>query len=208
VSGYVLYDFPRSSASYRVRIALALKGIVYEKRHVDLRAGDQRSEAYRAIAPAGLVPALVIPHGPVLTQSLAILRYLDAVAEPRLFPAHPIAAARVEAMALTIACDVHPLNNLRVLGYLEREFGASAEACSAWYAHWVRAGLATLEAEVARHGGRFCFGDAVTAADVSLVPQMANARRFEVEVGDCPHLFEIDARLREHLAFIAAEPSG
>jgi maleylacetoacetate isomerase len=175
VSGYTLYDFPRSSASYRVRIALALKGISYSTIAIDLRAGEQRSHDYLDKNPAGLVPALVTPTGDVLTQSLAILRYLDHVAGPKLWPNDPYEQAIVDAMTLTIACDIHPLNNLRVLGYIQNELDAADPAKSEWYGHWVQTGFASLEAQVARHGGTYCYGDHVTAADICLVPQMANA---------------------------------
>lgn len=206
MGGYVLYDFPRSSASYRVRIALALKGIDYETRSVNLRTGEQSMPDYLAIAPAGLVPSLTLPDGTTLTQSLAIMRYLDTVAEPRLFPTDPIADARVSALALAIACDIHPINNLRVLGYLQAELAASDSAKSDWYAHWVKTGFRALEFEIAKQGGRYCHGDVVSAADVCLVPQMANAHRFNVDMTAFPLLSAINDRLRCIPAFIAAEP--
>lgn len=208
MSGYLLYDFPRSSASYRVRIALALKALSYEKVAIDLRAGDQRSDGYKAVSTSGLVPALVTPQGETLTQSLAIMRYLDTVASPALFPADPIAQARVSAMALAIACDIHPLNNLRVLGYLQSELGVSDADKSAWYAHWVRVGLTGLEADVAHHGGLYCYGDTITAADVCLVPQLANARRFGVAIDDFSRLIAIDSCLIQLPAFQAAAPAA
>lgn len=206
MGGYVLYDFPWSSASYRVRIALALKGIDYETRSVDLRAGEQHEPDYLAVAPVGLVPSLKLPDGTALTQSLAIMRYLDTVAEPRLFPADPLCDARVSALALAIACDIHPLNNLRVLGYLQNDLAVSDSAKSDWYAHWVQTGFTALEVEIAKHGGRYCYGNVVSAADICLVPQMANAHRFHVDMSAFPLLTAINGRLRRIQAFIAAEP--
>jgi maleylacetoacetate isomerase len=207
MGGYILYDFPRSSASYRARIALALKGIEYETRTVDLRAGEQSAPNYRAVAPAGLVPSLVLPDGTVLTQSLAIMRLLDTMAGPRLFPTDPLADAHVSALSLTIACDIHPLNNLRVLGYLQTELGVSDDAKSSWYAHWVRAGFAALETEIAKCGGLYCYSNVLSAADVCLVPQVANAQRFAVDVSGFPLLMAINDRLCAIPEFIAAAPS-
>ena len=208
MSGYILYDFPRSSASYRVRIALALKGIAYETRLVNLRAGEQSAPDYLALAPAGLVPSLILPDGTMLTQSLAIMRFLDNVSTPRLFPADPLNDARVSALSLAIACDIHPLNNLRVLGYLQTELEVSDDGKSNWYAHWVRAGFTALETEIAKCGGLYCYGDVLSAADVCLVPQMANARRFAVDVSKFPLLTAINDRLCAIPEFIAAEPSA
>jgi maleylacetoacetate isomerase len=206
MSGYILYDFPRSSASYRVRIALALKGIDYETRSVDLREGEQNASDYLAVSPAGLVPSLLLPNGIKLTQSLAIMRFLDTVAEPRLFPIDPLSDAHVSALALAIACDIHPLNNLRVLGYLQKELGVSGDAKSDWYAHWVRAGFAALELEISEQGGLYCFGDILSAADVCLVPQMANAKRLNVDLSDFPMLTKINDRLCTMPEFIEAAP--
>jgi maleylacetoacetate isomerase len=208
MSGYILYDFPRSSASYRVRIALALKGIAYQTRLVNLRAGEQNAPDYLALAPAGLVPSLMLPDGTTLTQSLAIIRFLDTLAEPRLFPTDPLADAGVSALSLAIACDIHPINNLRVLGYLQTGLDVSDDAKSDWYAHWVRTGFTALETEIAKCGGHYCFGDILSAADVCLVPQMANARRFAVDVSKFPLLTAINDRLCAIPEFIAAEPSA
>ncbi len=206
MADYILYDFPRSSASYRVRIALALKGIAYEARTVDIRAGEQNAPDYMAMAPAGLVPSFRLPDGTVLTQSLAIIRYLDTVSAPRLFPENPMADAQVSALSMAIACDIHPLNNLRVLGYLQTELGVSDSAKTDWYAHWVQAGFAALETAIARHGGLYCYGDVLSAADVCLVPQMANAKRFGVEISGFPLLSAINDRLYQIPEFIAAAP--
>lgn len=206
MADYILYDFPRSSASYRVRIALALKGIDYQTRAIDIRAGEQSAPDYRSIAPAGLVPALLLPDRTILTQSLAIIRFLDTVAEPRLFPIAPVADAGVSAMCLAIACDIHPINNLRVLGYLQKELAVSDSAKSDWYAHWVQTGFAALETEIAKHSGRYCYGDVLSAADVCLVPQVVNARRFDVDVSQFPLLTAINDRLCQIPEFIEAAP--
>jgi maleylacetoacetate isomerase/maleylpyruvate isomerase len=202
----ILYDYPRSSAAYRVRIALEHKRITVDHRIVDLLDGEQRSAEYREVAAAGLVPALQLDDGRILTQSLAIMRYLDFVAAPRLWPDDPVDEARVSAMAMMIACDIHPLNNQRVLNYLEGELGVSRDAKFAWYAHWVQAGFAALESEVGKLGGHYCFGDEVTAVDCCLVPQMFNARRFKVDIAAFPRLIAIDAALRELPGFAAAAP--
>jgi maleylacetoacetate isomerase len=206
MSGYVLYDFPRSSASYRLRIALALKGIDYKTQPIDLRSGEQRGGAYLEVNPSGLVPTLVLPDGRRLGQSIALLRYLDSITAPRLFPLDPVDDANVSAMVLTIACDIHPLNNLRVLGYIQSELGASDQAKDIWYRHWVGAGFATLEALVKGQGGSHCYGDRLTAADVCLVPQMANARRFNVDLSAYPELVKRDAMLTSLAPFVAAAP--
>lgn len=204
----ILYDYWRSSAAYRVRIALNLKGLEVEHRSVDLLGGEHRGSDYRAITPAGLVPALELDDGRVLNQSIAILRYLDTVAQPRLFPPDPLDDATVTAMALGIACDIHPINNQRVLNYITETLGASKEQKFAWYAHWVQAGFAALEQDVARLGAGCCFGDTPTAVDCCLVPQMYNARRFSVDLTAFPRLVAIDAALREIPAFAEAAPEA
>ena len=202
----VLHDYFRSSAAYRVRIALDLKGIDYESRSVALADGAQQSEEYRAVNPQGLVPALEI-DGLTLTQSLAIIVYLDQkFAEPPLMPANPADQAHVRAIALSIACDIHPLNNLRVLKYLTGELGVTDEQKNGWYAHWVSEGLAALEAMTAPRAGEFLFGDTVTLADVCLVPQLFNARRFNVPLDAYPTLVRADGNASRIAAFAAAHP--
>lgn len=201
-----LFDYFRSSASYRVRIALNLKGIGYESVPLNLLEGGQKAPAYRAVNPQGLVPALEI-DGHILVQSLAIIDYLDSTRpEPPLVPAEPADAAHVRALALVVACDVHPLNNLRVLKYLSGPLGRPQEARDSWYRHWVSEGLAALEAMAAPRAGRFLFGDVPTLADICLVPQMFNARRFEVPLDDYPTLMRADAEAGRIEAFAAAHP--
>ncbi len=202
----VLCDYFRSSAAYRVRIALNLKGVDYESRQIDLRADEQKSDDYRSINPQGLVPMLEI-DGHRLTQSLAIIVYLDQTyPEPPLFPLHRADGAHVRAMAMTIACDIHPLNNLRVLKYLKGEMGQPQEAIDAWYAHWVREGFQALEALAGPKAGAFLFGDAPTGADVCLIPQMYNARRFNVPLEDYPTLLRAEENANKLEAFAAANP--
>ena len=202
----VLYDYFRSSAAYRVRIALNLKGVEYEQRPVNLLEGAQRSGDYRSLNPQGLVPMLEI-DGHRLTQSLAIMGYLDQrFPNSPLLPAAAAERAHVLSLALTIACDVHPLNNLRVLKYLGAELGIEEGARNAWYHHWVTEGLAALEALAAPKAGDFLHGDSVTMADVCLVPQLFNARRFEVPLDDYPTLVRADANANALEAFGLAHP--
>jgi maleylacetoacetate isomerase len=202
----ILHDYFRSSAAYRVRIALNLKGVDYESRQVDLRAGEQKGEDYRALNPQGLVPMLEI-DGHRLTQSLAIINYLDIrYPTPPLIPAMAAERAHVVAMAMTVACDIHPLNNLRVLKYLKGELGASQEAVDAWYAHWVSEGLDALEALAVPGAGKFLCGDAPTGADVCLIPQLYNARRFDVPLGDWPTLLRAEENANALEGFAAAHP--
>ena len=202
----LLHDFFRSSAAYRVRSALNLKGVEHDSVTVDLREGEQRSAAYRARNPQGFVPMLEI-DGHRIGQSLAIIAYLEATRpEPRLMPADSADQAHVRAMALVVACDIHPLNNLRVLGYLEHELGAGKSARDDWYARWVGDGLAALEAIAAPRAGRFLFGDTPTVADICLVPQLYNARRFDVPLDDFPTLLRADTEATALDAFAAAHP--
>jgi maleylacetoacetate isomerase len=206
-----LYDYYRSSAAYRVRIALNLKGVAPDERtYVHLRMGGQRAQEYLALNPQGLVPALALDDGQVLTQSLAIVEYLDEThPDPPLLPPTPAARARVRAIALQIACDIHPLDNLRVLNYLIGTMGASREQKDGWYRHWIDVGFAALERTLARDGatGRYCHGDAPTLADVCLVPQMANARRFDIDVSAYPTLVRIESACNALPAFAAAAPA-
>ena len=206
MSKIVLYDYAKSSAAYRVRIGLNLKGVDYERRQVNLLDSEQKGEAYRALNPQGLVPMLEV-DGRRITQSLAILVYLDQTyPEPRLMPADPFDGAHVRAMAMAIACDIHPLNNLRVLKYLMGELGQDQAAVDRWYAHWISEGLPALEALAVPRAGDFLFGDQPTIADVCLVPQLFNARRFKVPLDAYPTLLRADANAAKLDAFAAAHP--
>jgi maleylacetoacetate isomerase len=204
-----LYDYFRSSAAYRVRIALNLKGLAPEREFVHLRKGAQRGEDYLAVNPQGLVPALVTDDGTVLTQSLAIVEYLDeTVPSPPLLPRAPIERARVRSLAQAIACDIHPIDNLRVLRYLLHTVGVEEAQKDAWYKYWIDVGLEALEIAVSRDPatGRFCHGDTPTLADVCLVPQLANARRVDMDLSPYPTLVRIDAECQKLPAFAGAAP--
>ena len=205
MSTILLHDYFRSSAAYRVRIALNLKGVDYRSAPVNLLWSEQQKDAYRAINPQGFVPALEV-DGRTLTQSLAIIGWLEATyPEPRLLPADPFAAAHVRAMALLIACDIHPLNNLRVLKRLTA-MEVDEESRNEWYRHWVREGFSALEALSAPRAGRFLFGDSPSLADVCLVPQMFNARRFNLDLEAFPTLVAADGEANSLEAFAAAHP--
>ena len=205
-----LYDYFRSSAAYRVRIALNFKGLAPERAFVHLRRNAQRDDDYLALNPQGLVPALLTDDGAVLAQSLAIVEYLEEThPSPPLLPGDAAARARVRGIALQIACDIHPLDNLRVLRYLLHTVGVTEEQKDAWYKYWIDVGLEALEIQLSRDGatGRFCHGDAPTLADVCLVPQLANARRVAMDLSPYPTLTRIEAACRALPAFAAAEPS-
>jgi len=205
-----LYDYFRSSAAYRVRIALNLKGLAPEREFVHLRKGVQRGEDYLAVNPQGLVPALVTDDGKVLTQSLAIVEYLDeTVPSPPFLPRSPAERARVRSLAQAIACDIHPIDNLRVLRYLLHTVGVEEAQKDAWYKYWIDVGLEALEIAVSRDPatGRFCHGDAPTLADICLVPQMANARRFEIDLAPYPTLIRIESACTALPAFAQAAPA-
>lgn len=207
-----LHTYFRSSAAYRVRIALALKQLEWEAVPVHLLrgGGEQHHAAYRALNPAGRVPTLV-DGVEVLTQSLAIIEYLDEThANPPLLPENPLGRARVRAIAQTIACDIHPLNNLAVLQYLSGTFGVSDEQKNAWYCHWVENGLAVVEQLLAGHPGtgRFCHGDLPTLADCCLVPQVYNARRFNCDLSALPTVMRIVDHCESLPAFQVASPEA
>jgi maleylpyruvate isomerase len=208
-----LYSYFRSSASYRVRIALNLKGLSYDVLPVHLvkNGGEQNSADYRSLNPEGLVPALAISdHDAVLTQSLAILEYLEEThPRPALLPIQAADRAYVRSLALAIACEIHPLNNLRVLRYLSKEFAVSEDQKNAWYKHWVESGLATMDAKLAQEPrrGKFCFGDTPGYADCVLIPQIFNAQRFQCDVSKMPILMEIYQNCMALPAFINASPA-
>ncbi len=202
----VLFEYYRSSAAYRVRIALNLKGMAYESVPVNLAAGEQKDAGYRARNPQGLVPMLEV-DGQRIAQSLAIIDYLDATRpKPRLVPEDAGERAHVLGLALIVACDIHPLNNLRVLKHLVGPLAQSEEAKNAWIATWIGQGFAALETMAVEQAGRFLFGDAPTLADICLVPQMYNARRFDVPLDDYPLLVRVDAEASALDAFAAAHP--
>jgi maleylacetoacetate isomerase/maleylpyruvate isomerase len=186
-----LYNYFRSSASYRVRIALALKGLDYVYRPVGLVKNEQFSESYTAVSASRLVP-LLKDGDEVLTQSLAIIEYLDEThPDPSLLPKDPVARARVRSIALDIACEIHPLNNLRVLRYLVRDLKVSDEDKDRWYRHWVETGLEVVERRLAAAPSRFCHGDAPTLADITLVPQIFNARRVDSRLDHVPNVMRV-----------------
>jgi maleylacetoacetate isomerase/maleylpyruvate isomerase len=203
-----LYNYFRSSASYRVRIALALKGLTYEYLPVHLLKGEHKKSEFAAISADQFVP-LLDDAGQQLSQSLAIIEYLDEThPSPPLLPADPLGRARVRALALSVACDIHPLNNLRVLKYLVRELKASEEAKNTWYRHWCREGLLSLERQLQRlPAGAFCWGDAPTLADCCLVPQVVNAQRLEVDFGGLDRVLAIHEACVKLPAFQAASPA-
>lgn len=202
----ILYDYWRSSASYRVRIVLNLKDIPHQLRSVNLLEGEQREDAYQAINPQGRVPTLTV-DGQEITQSLAIIDYLDAThPEPAMLPADPGERARTLAQALIVATDIHPINNISVGNYLKSEFGADGKAVVQWMQHWMKTGFAALE-QLAPEKGLFG-GETANLADVCLVPQMYNARRFEADLSAFPRLERIDAACNQVAAFQKAHPDA
>jgi maleylpyruvate isomerase len=205
-----LYNYFRSGTSHRLRIALALKGLHPDYVPVDLLHGEQAGAAYRAVNPQGLVPALEL-DGQVLIQSPAIIEWLDeAYPEPPLLPREPLRRARVRALAAVVGCDMHPLNNRRVLEYLRGEFGCDGAAVDAWCGTWMGAGFDALDALLAADPsrGRFSFGDAPSVADVYLVPQLSTARRFHVDLQRWPRLLDIEAACLELQPFRDAAPAA
>lgn len=205
-----LYNYFRSSASFRVRIALELKGLPYEYVPVDLRGDAHLQAGYEAVNHAHLVPALVTSDGQTLAQSMAIIEYLDEVhPEPPLLPVDPVGRARVRALAQAIACEIHPLNNLRVLRYLVRDLGVADEAKDGWYRHWVRLGLEAFDRELAASPpGRFCWGDTPGLADCLLVPQIFNAQRFDCDLGGLDRVQAVFDACMALPAFQRAQPAA
>jgi maleylpyruvate isomerase len=203
-----LYGYFRSSAAFRVRIGLNLKGVAYDSESVDLPGNVQFGTAYAAVNPQARVPALVVGDR-VLVQSMAILEWLEEVyPQPPFLPADPFARARVRGLADVIACDIHPLNNLAVLRYLANPLGHDKEAERRWYHHWIALGFRTLEAMLAgsRDTGRFCHGDAPGLADICLVPQVFNAQRYKADLASYPTLMRVFEACMTLPAFDAAQP--
>jgi maleylacetoacetate isomerase len=202
-----LYSFFRSSAAYRVRIALNLKAISYETIPIHLQKGQHRSADYETINPQTRVPSLMLPGGDVLVQSLAIIEYLNETCpQPPLLPADPVERARVRAISQIIACDIHPLNNLGTLQYLKRALGQEQPAIDTWYHHWVQAGFKAIEAMI--KPGPYSFGALVSLADVCLVPQVYNARRLKVPLDAFPKIVAVDAACLALPAFDKARPEN
>ena len=206
-----LYNYFRSSASFRVRIALNLKGLSYEYVSVHLAKGEHFKSEFASLTAAGLVPLLELDDGTRLDQSMAIMEYLDEVhPQPALLPADALARSRVRALAQSIACEIHPLNNLRVLKYLVKEMGQSEEAKNAWYVHWCRSGLEAFERQLLAlprsAQGAYCFGDTPTLADCCLVPQIFNAQRFNTPLDGLPRTMAVFDRCMQLSAFEQAAP--
>ena len=204
-----LYTYFRSSAAFRVRIALNLKGLAYEPVFVHLPKGEHRRPEYAAVDPQALLPTLVDGER-ALSQSLAIIEYLEETRpEPPLLPADAAGRARVRSLSLLVACEIHPLNNLRTLQHLKRALGQTEEQINAWYRHWIADGFTKLEADLGRGGtGRFCHGDAPTMADCCLVPQVFNAKRYSADLGPYPTLMRIFDACMKLEAFDRAQPSN
>lgn len=204
-----LHNYFRSSASFRVRIALHLKGLAYDYVPVHLVRGEQQSAEFGALSAERLVPVLELDDGQRLTQSMAIIEYLDEThPQPALLPVDPAGRARVRALAEIIACEVHPLNNLRVLKYLVHELKVQEEPKLAWYRHWVRLGLEAYEARLAELPGRFSHGDAPTLADCCLVPQIFNAQRFDCDLSGLTRVMQVHEACMALEAFQQAQPSA
>jgi len=204
-----LYTYYRSSAAFRVRIALNLKGLAYEPRFVHLAKGEHRKPEYAALNPQGLVPALAEDDGSLLTQSLAIIEYLEEkYPHPPLLPQDARGRARVRSLALLIACEIHPLNNLRTLTHLRKALGQNEDQVTTWYRHWIADGLAKLESDLGTGAGRFCHGDSPTIADCCLVPQIFNAKRFNCDLAAYPATTRIFAECMRLDAFQRAQPSS
>ena len=204
-----LYNYFRSSASFRVRIALNLKGLAYDYVPVHLAKGEQKQPEFAALTAEGLVPLLELDDGQRLSQSMAIIEYLDEThPQPALLPADAAGRARVRALSQIVACEIHPLNNLRVLKYLVNDLKASDDAKNAWYKHWVRLVLQSYEARLAERPGTYSHGDAPTLADCCLVPQIFNAQRFDCDLSGLPRTMAVFDACMQLNAFQKAQPSA
>lgn len=206
-----LYTYWRSSAAYRVRIALNLKGVSFESAAINIKPGEdeQTGQDYAALNPQMRVPSLELPGGQVVGQSMAIIEWVEETyPDPPLLPADPIERARCRAFADIIACDIHPLNNLSVLADLKTRFGAGSDQTGDWYRHWIEVGFRSLEALAQGCEGAFLFGDTPTLAEICLVPQVYNARRFDMDLSAFPRLVEVDGKCQELEAFKASAPEA
>ena len=204
-----LYNYFRSSASWRVRIALALKGVDYDYLPIHPVKKEQSTPEYLATSGTGLVPLLVLDDGHRLHQSMAIIEYLDeTIPEPPLLPRDALGRARVRALAQDIACEIHPLNNTRVLGWLKGELGLSEEARNAWIHRWIEGGLEVVERQLAARPSTFCHGETPGLADCALVPQIFNAQRFNCKLDHVPHVMRVHAACMTHEAFSSTQPSA
>jgi maleylacetoacetate isomerase len=204
-----LYSYYRSSAAYRVRIALNLKGLPYDYVAVNLLHSEQKSEEYMARNPQGLLPALELEGGEVLAQSVAILEWLEETCPPpALLPIDPLARAKVRSLVNNITCDIHPLNNLPVMNYLRTELGSDDEGVHRWYCHWVDRGFSAIEKNLADTMGDCCFGDQPTLADVCLIPQVYNANRFKVPMENYPNIRQVVQHCHSLEAFANAAPEA
>ncbi len=202
-----LYSFFRSSASYRVRIALALKGLPYRTVSIPMRDHSHRKDSYRSINPQQRLPTLELDDGTRLIQSLAIIEYLDAVhPELRVIPQEPLARARVQAVAQIIGCDIHPLNNIGVREILTAKFGAEEKKLDEWTTYWIHEGFAAIENLI--EPGKYAFGDTISLADICIVPQVYNARRYKVPLDQFPRIMAVEAEASRHPAFAAAAPEA
>jgi maleylpyruvate isomerase len=203
----ILYDYFRSSAAFRVRIALEWKGLEYERRRIHLRKGEQGAPGYREVNPQGLVPTLVV-DGRHFTQSLAIIEYLDdRHPDPPLMPKGAEDRAWVRSIAMAIACDIHPIDNTRVMAYLQQELQVSDAARDDWYRHWIRLGFEAIETRLTEHAGRHCFGDTPTLADICLVPQVFNSQRVKLDLAPYPRIRAIFDACMALPAFDRAQPA-
>ena len=209
-----LYDYPRSSAAYRVRIALNFKQLQYQSRRINLLESEEASDEYKSLNPQGLVPALLIQEkgksDVVLTQSLAICEYLQELQpEPSIMTERVFGRARIRSLAQLICCDIHPLDNLRVLNYLEDELAADKEVKLRWYQHWIKVGFEALEQRLQESDtGDYCHQDQVSLADICLIPQVYNAKRFDCDLSPYPKIVEISERCNQHSAFGKTQPEN